>query len=502
MIQKANVGVGISGNEGLQAALASDYSIAQFYFLKKLLFVHGAWNHERITQTVYYSFYKNICLYIIELWFAIYSSWSGQIIFERWTLGCFNLFFTCWQPLAMGIFDRNCSSKMRMEVPALYLGTSNGAFTLKQFFKWVMIALFHSMSLFWITRALYGDGTIWGDGKEGGYLILGNCIYTYVVVVVSLKAGLETKAWTCFTHIAIWGSILLWIVFLIGYSALWRTTPLGNEISGVAWQVYSSFVFWIGLFLVPAATLLPDIVFKAISTSSHASITDRYRERRQSHEATLHSQTRDSRNGFSPSVHASKTRYSEPIPPAPMFVKQSRIQLRPDSGNMSSTTPTNSGLVLEDNMTTSPPRHTSKHTIRLDTSHRRSKRSVVGFSRLSPSIRSLYDQDTDSELNLPSPIVFHYDPETKMISSSSSKKFTEAPDTTDAYFTPVGSISMLNSESKAEHDQSQFAAEPNVLPSPEAKDSPPEDADAPVPAESNKPTVEDRPGCMLCYPFR
>lgn len=33
MIQKANVGVGISGAEGLQAACASDYSIAQVKIL-------------------------------------------------------------------------------------------------------------------------------------------------------------------------------------------------------------------------------------------------------------------------------------------------------------------------------------------------------------------------------------------------------------------------------------------------------------------------------------
>jgi phospholipid-transporting ATPase len=32
MIQKANVGIGISGQEGLQAACASDYSIAQVFF--------------------------------------------------------------------------------------------------------------------------------------------------------------------------------------------------------------------------------------------------------------------------------------------------------------------------------------------------------------------------------------------------------------------------------------------------------------------------------------
>jgi magnesium-transporting ATPase (P-type) len=37
MIQKANVGVGISGNEGLQAANSSDFAIAQFRFEKVLI---------------------------------------------------------------------------------------------------------------------------------------------------------------------------------------------------------------------------------------------------------------------------------------------------------------------------------------------------------------------------------------------------------------------------------------------------------------------------------
>ena len=39
--------MGISGEEGLQAASASDYSVAQFRFLHRLLFVHGAWNFDR-----------------------------------------------------------------------------------------------------------------------------------------------------------------------------------------------------------------------------------------------------------------------------------------------------------------------------------------------------------------------------------------------------------------------------------------------------------------------
>jgi len=41
MIQEAHVGIGITGKEGLAAARSSDYSIAQFRFLLKLLLVHG-----------------------------------------------------------------------------------------------------------------------------------------------------------------------------------------------------------------------------------------------------------------------------------------------------------------------------------------------------------------------------------------------------------------------------------------------------------------------------
>ena len=47
---KADVGVGISGNEGLQAANSSDFAIAQFRFLARLLFVHGAWNYTRVSK--------------------------------------------------------------------------------------------------------------------------------------------------------------------------------------------------------------------------------------------------------------------------------------------------------------------------------------------------------------------------------------------------------------------------------------------------------------------
>ncbi|XP_021953881.1 probable phospholipid-transporting ATPase IA isoform X2 [Folsomia candida] len=277
MIQKAHVGVGISGVEGLQAATASDYAIAQFHFLAKLLFVHGAWNYDRMCKLIFYSFYKNICLYIIELWFAIYSAWSGQVIFERWTIGFYNMLFTSAQPIAMGIFERQCSQDIRMKFPVLYRQNKD-AFNLKTFFMWVGNSIVHSIFLFWLSYWAMGDGIVWGHGAEGGYLVLGNFIYTYVVIVVSLKAGLETKSWTLFTHLAIWGSIVIWVLFLIIYSLVWRTLPIGAEIFGIGFMVFTSPVFWVGVILIPVATLLPDVIMKAVQNTMFQSLDDQFRE--------------------------------------------------------------------------------------------------------------------------------------------------------------------------------------------------------------------------------
>jgi P-type E1-E2 ATPase len=46
MIQAAHIGVGISGFEGLQAVMASDFAIAQFQYLKRLLLVRPSLVHS------------------------------------------------------------------------------------------------------------------------------------------------------------------------------------------------------------------------------------------------------------------------------------------------------------------------------------------------------------------------------------------------------------------------------------------------------------------------
>ena len=59
MIQTADVGVGISGQEGMQAVMASDFAISRFKYIERLLLVHGHWNYDRLSRMVLYFFYKN-----------------------------------------------------------------------------------------------------------------------------------------------------------------------------------------------------------------------------------------------------------------------------------------------------------------------------------------------------------------------------------------------------------------------------------------------------------
>ncbi|XP_045923013.1 phospholipid-transporting ATPase IB isoform X2 [Micropterus dolomieu] len=279
MIQTAHVGVGISGNEGMQATNSSDYSIAQFSYLEKLLLVHGAWSYNRVTKCILYCFYKNVVLYIIELWFAFVNGFSGQILFERWCIGLYNVIFTALPPFTLGIFDRPCSQQNMLRFPQLYRITQNAeGFNTKVFWGHCINALIHSIILFWFPLKMLEHDSPFSNGQGNDYLFVGNMVYTYVVVTVCLKAGMETTAWTRFSHLAVWGSMVLWMVFFAVYSAIWPTIPIAPDMLGQAGKVMQCWYFWLGLVLVPTACLLKDFAWTATRRTVRKSLLEEVQE--------------------------------------------------------------------------------------------------------------------------------------------------------------------------------------------------------------------------------
>ena len=77
MIMEAHIGVGVRGKEGTQAVRSADYALSQFFYLHRLLLVHGRWGYRRVSWVVCYYFYKNIVLVFTEIFFSLENGFSG-----------------------------------------------------------------------------------------------------------------------------------------------------------------------------------------------------------------------------------------------------------------------------------------------------------------------------------------------------------------------------------------------------------------------------------------
>ncbi|NWT34010.1 AT10B ATPase, partial [Cardinalis cardinalis] len=120
MIQAADVGIGISGQEGMQAVMASDFAISRFKHLKKLLLVHGHWCYARLAKMVIYFFYKNVCYVNLLFWYQFFCGFSGSTMLDYWQMIFFNLFFTSVPPLLFGALDKDVSAETLLRLPELY----------------------------------------------------------------------------------------------------------------------------------------------------------------------------------------------------------------------------------------------------------------------------------------------------------------------------------------------------------------------------------------------
>ncbi|KNE56612.1 phospholipid-translocating P-type ATPase, flippase [Allomyces macrogynus ATCC 38327] len=277
MIQAAHIGIGISGQEGLQAARAADVAIGQFRYLQRLLLVHGCYAYHRLVKLILFSFYKNITLYLTQFWFAVFNGFSGQTVYETWILTGFNVFFTSIPPLALGIFDKVIDEDMLESTPSLYTVHQSGRkFNVKVFAMWLVNALYHSTAIFFGTAYVFGTwdlgtGTHGGtmgdhvrsDGVIGGVWILGVVMYTCTLVTVLLKAMLITSYWAApWTFLAIFGSLALWIAFLPIYAIVGgKMISLSPELVG-AESLYVDSRFWLAVVLVSVLVLLRDLAVK------------------------------------------------------------------------------------------------------------------------------------------------------------------------------------------------------------------------------------------------
>ncbi|KAJ7574583.1 hypothetical protein C8J56DRAFT_1172699 [Mycena floridula] len=264
MIQAADVGVGISGEEGLQAVNSSDYAIAQFRFLKRLLLVHGHWSYARNGNMILNFFYKNIVCIGVLWWFQIYANWSSTYVFDYTFLLFWNSFWTIAPVIAIGIFDRLIDSDVLMALPELYrYGREGRWFGLKWFALFMLDGIYQSAVIFFLVAYTYMSTP---TSRTDGYNIPLNEFSTTMVIAavfaVNFFNGLNTRAWTGWIYF----SVLFGIVFIWCFTIVYSLISPGFRSTtgfGIYWFIFRSAYFYFCLPLTVVIALLPRYIAMA-----------------------------------------------------------------------------------------------------------------------------------------------------------------------------------------------------------------------------------------------
>ncbi|GMI73279.1 aminophospholipid ATPase 1 [Hibiscus trionum] len=253
MIQMADVGVGISGQEGRQAVMASDFAMGQFRFLVTLLLVHGHWNYQRMGYMILYNFYRNAVFVLVLFWYVLFTCFTLSTAINEWSSVLYSVIYTSVPTIVVGILDKDLNRQTLLKYPRLYgAGHREECYNKRLFWITMIDTVWQSAVVFFIPLLAYWGSTI--DASS-----IGDLWTLAVVILVNLHLAMDVNRWNWLTHATIWGSIIATFICviiidaipsLVGYWAIFEIAQTG--------------LFWLCLLAIIITALIPRFVVKVL----------------------------------------------------------------------------------------------------------------------------------------------------------------------------------------------------------------------------------------------
>lgn len=260
MILEAQVGIGLYGEEGMQAVQASDYAIGEFKFLWELLFVHGRFNYLRQSEMILYFIYKNLVFTLPQFYYAFFCAYSGQTVYDDWYITTYNMILTALPLLVKGLFEKDIKvptrevllnsgtdnmMAVRFKIPYAYItGRKNMIFTKQAFITWVLYGVFHSGIVLFIPLYASKKSILDSDGHNLDFTCFSITSFSCIIIIVNLKLSLTTRLWNIY-HICsiLLLSISLYFGFILVYDVM-NSSIFADSIH----MVLSSYYFYICIY--------------------------------------------------------------------------------------------------------------------------------------------------------------------------------------------------------------------------------------------------------------
>ncbi|POM58458.1 P-type ATPase (P-ATPase) Superfamily, partial [Phytophthora palmivora] len=255
MIRAAHVGVGVTGQEGMQAVRSADYAVQQFSHLGRLLLYHaGRLSYLRTTQCIDYFFYKNIVFTLPQFVYGIASAFSAQTYFCDLYITAYNVIFTALPVTVRAVMETDLLEAIAAKFPELYrFGAADMFFSPRTMAKSSTLAVSHALITTAVPLLLIQHNNL---GEGNSFWAASVASFFYIVPIVHFQIFFETWNWTwliCLTYAISLGAFFLCIGvydhFIGDIEGVWRT-------------VINKQGFWIGFALASVACILPVVAYK------------------------------------------------------------------------------------------------------------------------------------------------------------------------------------------------------------------------------------------------
>ncbi|CAK7266012.1 drs2 neo1 protein [Sporothrix epigloea] len=264
MIQASHVGIGISGREGLQAARISDYSIAQFRFLQRLLLVHGRWNYSRTSKYILATFWKEMVFYLVQALYQRYNGYTGTSLYESTSLTVFNTLFTSLPVILLGILEKDLRADTLLAVPELYAyGQRSLGFCFRKYLGWTVLAVCEALIIFFILYAVYIGADFVSDTT---LYAIGSLAFSVCVIFINIKMlALELHNQTMITAAGLLISVTGWFLWSILLSAA-HSNKFGPYLVHDAFlhNFGRTATWWVTLIVTLAAVVVLELVVSSV----------------------------------------------------------------------------------------------------------------------------------------------------------------------------------------------------------------------------------------------
>ncbi|EGR32280.1 hypothetical protein IMG5_090120, partial [Ichthyophthirius multifiliis] len=205
MIQSADVGIGIVGKEGTQAALAADFSIKKFKNLNRLLLWHGRLSYKRSSALSQFVIHRGLIISIIQAIFIVCFFFVPIPVYNGYLILGYSTVFTMF-PVFSIVFDEDVDELTAINYPPLYKSLQkNRELNTKTFIGWLWVSIYQGTIIMILSFYIFKNAFISIQTITYAALIVSeilNILFSinkiHIIMIISMLCSILIYALSCF----------------------------------------------------------------------------------------------------------------------------------------------------------------------------------------------------------------------------------------------------------------------------------------------------------------